>query len=256
MNRVKYTLLTASIGFALAFAISCSSDDNDNGPSSSVSSSSIGGVSSSSNVSSSSVGDISSSSSELEAIFYLTTKETEFLVTSGKKTLYFYAEYVPDQAITVNLIDSDGNIVAEMKDDAKYSISGDDIQGDGVFSAKLEINLSVAGTFTYRAVAQVGSEKTVSNEVTIYIFSPLTPQDIEKMAIVDSKISTLIESYEYSKMNLKQRSDAFLSLFTELSEQGLIIKDSITYIEGSDTITFKYSSGVTGIIMLKGWSSD
>jgi len=282
MKIYRFPFFVANLFLATALVISCSSDDSGNDPNSSssannssssvssssigvssssvggvssssnVSSSSIGGISSSSNVSSSSIGSISSSSSKLDATFHFTANKTEFLATGGKEIVYFYAdniEYEEHLDITVNIVDSNGKVVAEMKDDAKYSISGDDIMGDGVFTIKLEIDLSVGSISTYRAVAQVGSKKMVSNEITIYIITPLTPQDIENMAIVNSKCDALLKSDEYSKMTLEERSEAFLSLLTELSEQGLIIKNSITYNSG--TISFKYSSGIIASIMLK-----
>jgi hypothetical protein len=190
-----------------------------------------------------------------EITAYLIASETEFLAANETETVYFYADIEgANSTATVNLVDSNDNVVAEMKDDGQYNTSGDDIQNDEVFTAKLNIDLSAAGTLSYNAIVQIGGKNVESDEVTIYIVAPLTPQDFEDMATVNAACNALRASIEYTEMNVEERAEAFFTELSALVASGLIVENSIIYNESSFIISFKHSSGlITGI---KLWEPD
>ena len=181
--------------------------------------------------------------------FGLWVSEKEFLATDETVDVYFYAEVV-DESSSVNLLDSNNNVVAEMKDDGQYNTSGDDIQGDGVFTAKVNISLESAGIFTYRAVTQIGGEDVVSNEVTIKIIAPFTEQELADMDTVRETLGAMRISTEYLEMTVEQRAETVLRILGELAEQGLVKSDSIQYDEGGKMVTYRHISGVIASEML------
>ncbi|MCL2576456.1 MAG: S-layer homology domain-containing protein [Defluviitaleaceae bacterium] len=173
----------------------------------------------------------------------LHVSENEFLVASGTSTVYFYVE-IDGVSSFVNLTDSDNNVVAEMKDDGLYSVSGDDIENDGVFTAKLDIDISTAGTQTYRAVAQVNGKNLESDIVTIYVIAPFTQTDHADIDTVYAAFDALCGSDEYWEMSVEERAESVLSLLAKLIEDGLVKEGSVYYDEDTQVISYEHSSGL------------
>jgi len=175
--------------------------------------------------------------------FVLWVSEKEFLATDGTAIVYFYAEVI-DKSFAVYLVDSHNNIVAELKDDGKYDTSGDKLNGDGVFAARVNISLESAGRFTYRAETQIDGKDVVSNEVTIDIIAPFTQQELADMDTVDATLGAMRASAEYLEMSVRQRAATVLRILEEFAEQGLVKSDSIRYDDGGRMVTYRHSSGV------------
>lgn len=68
---------------------------------------------------------------------------------------------------------------------------------------------------------------------------------------VDSAISKLTSSAEYTQMSNYEKKEAVEKLLKRLKNQGKI--RCFSYLESSMLYSFEYSNGVLGGIMIKGW---
>lgn len=99
-----------------------------------------------------SVGDVGDDEPE-EADIKLTVERDELYVSPGEtKTVHFYAETLYDTEEILLLDAVTGSIIATMVDDGKYSISGDDLANDNVYTCKVDIDISKERVFEFYAV--------------------------------------------------------------------------------------------------------
>ncbi len=126
-----------------------------------------------------------------DELIILYANEIEFLADNTYKTVYFYAfPQVPVSSIT--LIDSNTNtIITNMYDDGKYSISGDDMVGDGVYSAKYTIYADDSKDLCHSFKAML-NEKNFSNIVEINSYAPFTEQELADMQYVIEAIKATL----------------------------------------------------------------
>lgn len=184
----------------------------------------------------------------------LSASETEFMVSAGFQTVYFYAEIISDVE-TLYLVDSNKNILAEMKDDGLYSQSGDDLQNDNVFSCKLDIDTSQENMFVYRAEFEENGT-LISNEITVCIIAEFTQEELTDIKAVDDAIELLLDDAQYKQDDINARKNKAEGLITVLCEQELIIADSVFYDVSAYMFSFTYKSGVLGAIYLKDFSDE
>ena len=192
---------------------------------------------------------------DIVAEIFLDASKKEFLAENKSVTVYFYAEVYGDIS-KVELLDRRNNVIAVMKNDGLFKLSGDDIVNDGVFSAKLDINLSVADTFAYHVAATINGKKASSNTVTIKIIAPLTSQDLSDFKVVDHVLGAMRTGEEYLKLNPEERAEVVCKTLMGLSEKGHIAEGSIQYNEKEQTVVYKYNSGVLAAEHLVEFSKD
>ncbi|MBQ8823938.1 MAG: dockerin type I repeat-containing protein [Ruminococcus sp.] len=154
----------------------------------------------------------------------------------------------------ITLMNADKNEpISKMLDDGKYSISGDDLPHDGVYSCKIEINNSEQKIYNYYAMIEnEDGTISVSDTIQIKVFSILTQKDFNDMNAVNTKISDLRKSDTYSNMTFEEKRIAIEKLLYQLAETGtdeypysLIQKDTILF-NNINLYSFKYSCGVIG----------
>ena len=174
---------------------------------------------------------------------------TKEISTGGKETtVYFYADVYLEN-VTVSLYDAlSDELVMEMVDDGKYSVSGDDLPSDGIYSCKFEIDNSEEKTLYYYAKIEETGE--TSNYSKIDVYRSLTSQDLEDMSAVDNEINSLFSKEGFSSLSADERRTEFEALFDRLIGEGLIRKDSVSYDASSKMLNYKYKCGLTGGIML------
>ena len=167
-------------------------------------------------------------------------------------TTYFYVE-TDYEGEHITLVNADDLTEYTMLDDGKFSVSGDDLPYDGVYSLRLELDSS--GTtyekpkvLSFYAVTEDGIK---SDLITIQIVKRITTLQISEMASVDEMINTLVESENYTSASFEEKTSMVYDLLVNLAEHGteeypysLIFPDSISF---TGTIySFKYSSGALG----------
>lgn len=165
-------------------------------------------------------------------------------------TVYFYAETDLEVA-QLQLVDSATNqVVATMYDDGKYSLHGDDMPYDGVYSCKMSIDNSESAYLSY--YAKCVTTNSISNYTGIKVYVPLTMTDFNDMSAVDTALSDLYSQTEYDSMTTEQKQTAVLQLLTTLATSGteaypysLIYENSIIF-NGNNLYTFTYKCGVLG----------
>ena len=165
-------------------------------------------------------------------------------------TVYFYAE-TDLEVSELQLVDSATNqVVATMYDDGKYSLHGDDMPYDGVYSCKMSIDNSESTYLSYYAKCTITN--SISNYTGIKVYVPLTTTDFNEMSAVDTAISNLYSQTEYNSMTTEQKQTTVLQLLKTLATSGtatypysLMYENSIIF-NGNNLYTFTYKCGVLG----------
>lgn len=78
----------------------------------------------------------------------------------------------------------------------------------------------------------------------------LTVSDVREMQQADTAVTALTESSDYAQMSEDERTDAALQQLDELTAQGLVKKGSVYADEGNGMVSFTYSCGALGGILL------
>lgn len=188
---------------------------------------------------------------ELESNIELEADTKSIRVSSGTETVYFYAETFIETEEILLIDSSTGSTVAVMVDDGRYSISGDDLMNDNVFSCKVEIDISQANRYEYYAV--IGNDTIESNTVKIKVYADFTEKELFDRNEVFTAIGNWQTSDEFNSMDLDGKAEATYRLLIELSENGtadapysLIVKDSIHFDKDNYTYFFMFHSGDIG----------
>ncbi len=183
----------------------------------------------------------------------------EILAEVSSKTVYFYV-FTEEEIPAVSLVDTQTNqVVATLVDDGNYASSGDDMMGDGVYSAKYTLNTNVPEdtVYSYRAVAD---DKMTSNEISIAVYLPFTEQELDDMEYVDNAILKVLRDNptpdylknipsefvqngyveDYSNVFEKRYSELIATLEALLVEGKL---ESYHYDEAGHAFVCRYKSG-------------
>ncbi len=185
---------------------------------------------------------------------YLSVSNSEFF-TGDSGTVYFYAETTVDTPTLFLKDASNGTTVLELKDDGKYSVSGDDLPNDNIFSGKMVLSSQAEAKFNYYAFAD-DNENSISQTISIQFIEKLSDKDLMDIAAVDERIQTdFFENENYEQMSVDERKDLIESILADLAAENLIEPDSITYNQNSNSFTFMYASGVNGAVIFKTWQT-
>lgn len=120
---------------------------------------------------------------------YLTSSKKEILIGKESNTVYFYV-HTFEATANITLYENDVP-VAVFYDNGNYAAYGDDMMGDGVYSAKLNIDTTTANNITNTYYAKLDGKFT-SNEVSINLIIPFTAQELSEMEYVDDLIKTVM----------------------------------------------------------------
>lgn len=181
---------------------------------------------------------------------FLQCSEKRISTEATDTIVYFYAE-TDLEVSELQLVDSATNkIVATMHDDGKYSLHGDDMPYDGIYSCKISIDNSESAYLSF--YAKCATINSISNYTGIKVYVPLTTTDFNEMSAVDTAISNLYSQTEYDSMTTEQKQTNVLQLLTTLATSGteaypysLIYENSIIF-NGNNLYTFTYKCGVLG----------
>ncbi len=162
--------------------------------------------------------------------------DTDFVYIDGSsETLYIYA-ICEDETKTVNLYEESLGLICEMKDDGNYAVSGDDMSGDGIVSAKYEIPATTSKAQDLSFYASDGTSK--SNSVEVRVRVPLTQEQIEEKNYVDKIINDTIDA----ENTAEDRFAAAKKACEELLKEGKI--KSYYANEDHSGITIYYNTGL------------
>lgn len=187
----------------------------------------------------------------------LTSDQQEIPVSAGNQLVYFYATTELD-VDSIDLLDASSNeSVGVMVDDGNYTVSGDDMAGDGVYSCKVSIDTSDENNFAFVAKYIDGSKQVVSNTVEIYVYAELTDTELDDMDEVDDVLQTWRESADFASLSIEEKQQQTQAILINLAQNGtenkpysLIAQDSIIYNAETKMFSFSYSCGILGGIML------
>ena len=198
--------------------------------------------------------------------------EGDIAILSATRTEF---EVGPDQQTTLRLqstlaVDHAVASVAgsgesfPMYDDGDLGAHGDDIAGDGVYSALYTVDCSredlggieITGTIT------IGSQSLASEPVALYVVAPFTDAELGLMATVDQAISDVMQGEGFDAKPLPDQAAAVKAVLDRLasSDPGiegysspLVVEGSVEYDESARAISFQYAigAGIDGGVLLK-----
>lgn len=194
----------------------------------------------------------------------LHSETNEVLGDSGNKTMMFYL-MTNAEVSSIPLINSDTNeIVATLVDNGQYTVTGDDMMGDGIYSGKITLNTDVEDDIVYNFHAEMN--QVISNKVAITIISPFTSQELSDMEYVQKSISEVLKKYatpeeylqvphEFLQNNVdfdycalyEERCAAITEILSILQIDGKI--NNYYYDEENKIFACEYSNGIPFLII-------
>lgn len=171
---------------------------------------------------------------------------------------YFYVN-TNYEGETVTLVNADDMTEYVMVDDGKFSVSGDDLPYDGVYSLKMELDTTGVTyennkILSFYAVTEDGSK---SNTITITISKRFTSIQFEEMGAVDNKIVALRSAENYISASYDEKASMMYEVLTELALNGteeypysLIQADSIALSDDKMSYEFHYYFGFSGSALI------
>lgn len=191
----------------------------------------------------------SSVGSNNNGAFLLEASKHELEVGTSDNVVYFYAK--PKGTVTtVELTDDEGNIIVEMKDDGLYSESGDDLTNDGVYTAKVSVDVTQEHVLYYSAIVN-SNQSSKSNVEKINVLAKLTQTELIAIRKVNNSLKAMRNSDSYKQSSIEDKSKMALEQLKQLAQEGLIRATTIYEDKENNTITYYYSSGVIGIERLE-----
>lgn len=202
-------------------------------------------------------------SAPIDGTITLSSSESDILAGTGYSTVYFYAmtDIATDNLLLIDM--ETDTIVATMVDDGNYNTSGDDMQGDGVFTCKLPIDISFEKDYYFYAQYQDSTMFSIdSNKVNIFVYNELTDEELAEMDAVDDSLYELISSSSFSNLSTTEKYNQTYELLLRLANQGtdeypygLIDASSIIYTEESGIFSFVYANGLYGAVKILPYNS-
>lgn len=183
--------------------------------------------------------------------FFLSASDSAVLVGYGDNVnIYLQTNMKVDY---IDLYDTaTGKVAATMYDDGSFYNHGDDIAGDGIYSAIVENeNYYEDSSRSFKAKCD-GHE---SNEVTVNYYMPLSDEMLNRIETVDNQIDSLVAG-SFDGMSTAEKKNAANALLDELAGNDLIEADSVVLDEASQVLGFEYADGIWGGIMLEEFDVD
>ena len=100
----------------------------------------------------------------------------------------------------------------------------------------------ISSLFPVSVLASEGTDTAAS--------APLTTEDAREMQQADAAVTALTDSDTYADMTRSQRTDAAVEQLQQLAEQGLVDRRSIYVDEANGMVSFSYSCGALGGILV------
>lgn len=141
--------------------------------------------------------------------------------------------------------------VATMYDDGLFDVHGDDMAGDGVYSACLTNLASADAIFNLVAVY----EENKSNAVGLNFYTAFTSEEIAKMENVDNTIAKILADGFFEK-TMEEKKNIIETALQEHVKAGEIKDGSIFFDEDNALCSFQYETGALGGILLEDIHAD
>ena len=171
-----------------------------------------------------------------EIIAFCDTEEV--FINGNAKKVYIYAISDEDD-IVVNLYEESLGLIGEMKDDGKYSVSGDDMSGDGILSFIYEI----PATSKSQILSFYASDgKNESNRIQIEVLVPPTDEELEEMSYVEQVIGEVFTSVSTASEKL----EVVVAACEKLLADGYIRSYNVT--DDKSYLTIVYNCGLEYVI--------
>ena len=121
---------------------------------------------------------------------------------------------------------------------------GDDIAGDGIYSAEIALTEEEENVIAFQAKYDGQS----SNEILVKSYLPISDEAFTAIAEVDQKIIEMLGNEAFSQMTNEERQEAALDTLRECETNGMIEEDSILENPEANAITFAYKEGILGMV--------
>jgi hypothetical protein len=170
--------------------------------------------------------------------------------------VYFYAE-VHTGVSQLTLMNADTNQpIGVMLDDGRYSISGDDLPEDGIYTYRGVVDNSTDSILSFYAFCN--TNEVSSNIVTVRIYSLSSQIVLDERGAVDNAIKSLLESDEYKALSFDRKIDTVSNLLNELANNGteefpysLINSIVLSGVPTNRMFSFNYRCGMSGGVAIR-----
>ncbi|HBN57400.1 MAG TPA: hypothetical protein DD414_11560 [Lachnospiraceae bacterium] len=183
-------------------------------------------------------------------------RASDYTVQPGKDTLYLYlATDVQADKITV-FYHEKGSVedprTIDLYDDGNTAAHGDDMKGDGTYSARFTPAGSEDAEMLF--TARYGSQR--SNTVTVRYYVPVQEEVFKTIGDVDGEIESLLSEEDFTEKTDEEKLGMVQNLLDRLAEEKKIQKDTIEVFEENSLVTFCYPENILGGVMYGEFEED
>lgn len=159
-------------------------------------------------------------------------------------------DFFLDTDVEVDSIDlyRNGTKINSLRDDGRYSYSGDELAGDGIFSTKVSGKIPEEGDAVFKAVYNYSGNSSESDPVTVKYVDPFTQEELTGMDTVNTSIEDFVNTAAFKTNTIEQNVSTANEKINQMISDGNVESGSVNR-EGN-ILTFTYSSGVKGGIPL------
>ena len=136
-------------------------------------------------------------------------------------------------------------LVQTLKDDGQYTNSGDELAGDGIYSARVSGKIENEGDATFKAVYHYNTDYP-SGEVTVKYIDPFTQEELNQMNNVNNMIESFIDEDSFKTNTVEQNEEAAKTLIQNMEG----VDTTFEPTREGDVLVFRYNSGVKGGVPL------
>lgn len=176
----------------------------------------------------------------------LYSSKSSVLIGKGEKAYIYLETEIETDFINLYNAEDDTEAVISLYDDGDFLNHGDDMAGDGIYSAYISDLSDNDIEITFVAIYN----NSKSNEVKVQYYTVISDEENEIMATVDNKIDEILLSGNFTEKTIEEKEELVQDTLNAFVETGEISDGSIAYNENDQLFSFQYSNGVLGGVMI------
>ncbi len=125
-----------------------------------------------------------------------------------------------------------------MLDDGNFTDSGDDLENDGTWSARLSFDDYDVGTYPYYARIVDVDGTSATETLSVVIYEAVSDEDAARMAEITQLVSALLDDEAFQEADQETRKQMADEMFAEMIAEGYVKEGSVEY--DADTYWYTY----------------
>ena len=203
---------------------------------------------------------------EAETPSFSVSKTEDIVLTSGdgRKSVEIQVGRDSDTLSLIAVLpeEYDKNNVSLYSTDTDNAVTELSLAQSGFYEGTIQVNTDINNNddmsedvhYFYYVMYNDGNNSHTSSLLDVHVVEPFSDKEKADMEYVQQAITETLSTLKYSNADINKRADIVLDLLNDMADEGKIIKESICL--NDDGISYQYSCGVNGGVMLKDFDDE